>query len=192
MYYLAGFLYKYINKQFFMLTNVIILGVFIALMPECVELWQIYISQYLAAMGGGVWDAGNSVWTIQLWGKHASVFLQLSQFMFGSGSTLGPIVVSQFLYGDLNKTASGDGSNPTTTDVTLLASTYGTVYSTSNYSIEEDINYSVDRRSRLRIPFLAAGSITLLGMRFLFMKGSLFKILKSLLISRVLDNFEKV
>ena len=144
----------------------IILGVFIALMPECVELWQIYISQYLAAMGGGVWDAGNSVWTIQLWGKHASVFLQLSQFMFGMGTTLGPIVIKQFLYGDLNKTASGDISNPTTTEVTLLASTYGTSYTTSNYSIDEDINYTVDRRSRLQIPFMAAGSITLLGMRF--------------------------
>ena len=139
------------------------MGVFIAFMPECVELWQIYISQYLTSMGGGVWDAGNSVWTIQLWGKHASVFLQLSMFMFGVGTTLGPIVIKQFLYGDLNKTALGHGSDPTTTEVTLLVSTYGTSYSTSNYFIDEDINYSVDRRSRLQIPFMAAGCITLLG-----------------------------
>ena len=138
----------------------VILGVFLAIIPECLELWQVYISNFLSSMAGGVWDAGNSVWTIELWGKRASVFLQLNVMCYGLGNIFSPILVKPYLYGDLNKTESSDSSNPTTTEVALLASTY----STTNYSIEEDINYSVDRRASLRTPFLAVGCITLLGM----------------------------
>ena len=117
----------------------IVLGVFVALIPDCVELWQAYISQYLWAMAGGVWDAGNSVWTIEMWGKDASVFLQLGQMTFGIGMTLSPVLVKPYLYGDLNKTES----NPATTEGTLLATTYGTTHNTASNFIDEDINYSV-------------------------------------------------
>ena len=111
-----------------------------------------------------VWDAGNSVWTIEMWAKDASVFLQLGQMTYGVGNTLAPIMVKPYLYGDLNKTESSDSSNPTTTEGALLASTYGIAYNTANNSIDEDINYTVDRRSSLRVPFRAGGSIALLGM----------------------------
>ena len=134
-------------------------------MPECYELWQLYLICLVSAAAGGVWDAGNPVWIIELWGKRASFFLQLSAMAYGLGGMLSPFFIKNYLYGDLNKTASNDISIPTTTEVTLLASTHGTAYSTSNYSIDEDINYSVDRRSSLRTPFSVGGCVTLLGIQ---------------------------
>ena len=143
----------------FFLVNLVIISVFIALVPNCLSLWQAYICQFFLSMSGAVWDAGNSVWTIELWGKQASVFLQLSQMCYGIGTTISPILIKPFLYGDLDKT---DHSNETTNP-----STYYTTDSTTSINpTTEDINYTVDRRSSLRVPFMVSGAIGLLGTVF--------------------------
>ena len=137
----------------------LILGIFMVVIPDCQNLWQLYVSQYLTSFGGGVWDAGNWVWAIEMWGKDASIILQLMQMCYGAGTTLSPVLVQPFLYGDLNKTESVS----TTTEKALITSTYTTTYSTTNASIDEDINYSVDRRASLQTPFLIGGATAFLG-----------------------------
>ena len=124
----------------------------------------------MASLGMGVWDASNWVWTIELWGKEGSIVLLLMQMCYAAGSILSPIMVQPYLYGDLNKTESVS----TTTADTLITSTYATTYSnysTTSASIDEDINYSVDRRASLRTPFSIGGATVLLGTYLLFTRN---------------------
>ena len=100
-------------------------------------------------MGGGAFDSSNAVWSIEMWKNKAPSVLCLSQMMYGFGSILGPLITKPYVRGDISN--STDGSNTTTTPLPL------------NTTTDDDINYSIDRRPLLEIPFMTAGVITLSG-----------------------------
>ena len=138
--------------------GVVLLGLIVQ--PLCTSLWQFYLTCFISSFGGGIWDSGNSVWVVEMWGRHSPPVLNLSQMMYGIGMIIGPLLVKPYLYGDLsNKTVTDSTKSSFTTTLPTVLST--TTLSPNNTS-EDDINYSVDRRSALKIPFMIGGGITVL------------------------------
>ena len=141
------------------IVNVVLLGVFTASAPIWSSMWQFYMSMFLSGYGGGVWDSGNSVWVVEMWKEHGSPpVLNLSQMMYGIGTIVGPLLMTPFIYGDLfNKTE--DSGTTTALHTTILPQRVTTPFLSNETEI--DPNYSVDRRSKLIVPFFIGGGITL-------------------------------
>jgi len=95
----------------------------------------------------GAWDNANSVWLIEMWQKRSPAVLQFSQFMYGVGCILSPLLVEPYLTGELK-------SNNTTNS--SISTTISTITTT-------DINETVDRRSKLKLPFIIGGAIQLIS-----------------------------
>ena len=151
----------YINRQLSFIINSVFFG-FTCIEPFCTTLWQFYLACFLNSLGGPQsWDSGNSVWVVEMWGRHSAPLLNLSQMMYSIGMIIGPLLVKPYLYGDLsNKTGTVpiNGSYTTT-----LPSILSTTTISLNGTSDDDINYSVDRRSELKIPFMIGGGVTLTG-----------------------------
>ncbi|CAG2172569.1 unnamed protein product [Oppiella nova] len=141
---LVGFLYKYINRQMTLIVMTTILGIFTALMPFCTNVYLLYIR-----CGG--WDSSNAVWVFEMWKDKSPPVLQLSQMMFGLGAILAPILARPFVRGDI--------SNTTTATVPPFGTTVP--------SVDENINYSFDRRPELEIPYMISGGFTLIITKFI-------------------------
>ena len=135
------------------------MGVFVASEPIWSSLWQFYMSMFLNGFGGGVWDSGNSVWVVEMWKEHGSPpVLNLSQMMYGIGAIVGPLLMAPFIYGDLSNKTEDSGTTSAFHSSTL-PSTVTTPFLGNSTDI--DPNYSVDRRSKLKIPFFISGGLTL-------------------------------
>ena len=117
------------------------------------NLTQYLILTFIMAVGSGGWDSGNSPWIIEMWGERAPTLLHLQQLMVGIGTILSPLLASPFVLGEIpyNKTEESVTSlNVSTTAVV----SYGLV----NQTIDGlNPNYSVDRRSKLIVPYSIAG-----------------------------------
>ncbi|CAG2104657.1 unnamed protein product [Medioppia subpectinata] len=141
---LAGFLYKYINRQLVLIIGTTIMAIFAAMAPFCTHLWLLYGCHVLAWVGAGVWESSNTVWAIELWADNSAPVLQLSYMLYGLGGILGPLIVRPYLTGDISHTST---------------TTMGSVFQTTTDISVEDINYSIDRRAKLRTPFMIGGAI---------------------------------
>ena len=131
------------------------LGVFTAAEPMWSGFGLFYLSIFLSGLGGGIWDSGNSVWTVEMWKDNSAPVLQLSQMMYGCGAIIAPLLVEPFIYGDLSKKDDNTGTTASALNMTTLSAI------TTNTS--DDINYSVDRRSKMRVPFFVGGGLTLIS-----------------------------
>ncbi|XP_054163819.1 major facilitator superfamily domain-containing protein 4B-like [Oppia nitens] len=143
---LFGFLYKRINRQLTVIVLMVTISITIAVMPLSPTLLALYMCSFVTLLGGGAWNAAHNVWLIELWQHSSPPILQFSQFMYGLGCILAPLLVKPYLTGELSPNNSTVISNITTT------TTLPTITTT-------DINESVDRRSLLRIPFMVDGLI---------------------------------
>lgn len=143
---LFGFLYKRLNRQITLIALLLAISVAVALMPFAPNLMLLYLCSLVTMMGGGAWNAANSVWLIELWQRSSPPVLQFSQFMYGMGCILAPLLVKPYLTGEI---PSNSTVNPNST--TTLSSITTT-----------DINKSVDRRALLKKPFIIDGSIQII------------------------------
>ncbi|CAG2172135.1 unnamed protein product [Oppiella nova] len=170
---LSGFLYKYINRQLMLVFMTVILAVFTALMPFCTNIWLLYLSVFINSIGGGAWDSGNAVWTIEMWKDKSPPVLQLSQMMYGLGNILSPLIAKDYLYGDLSNDTDYEDDFSAIIPYDL-GHEYPHHYPKHDHHHHPtpvphrhtttplpDINYSFDRRPKLIIPFLIAGGMTL-------------------------------
>ena len=144
----VGFLYEFLNRQITSIIMTLIMGIFLTIMPVCPSTWMLYISAFLANMGSGGFDSGSYIWIIQMWGQHYSPVLHSTQMMFGLGNILAPLLMRPFIVGDATK-------NPEYSEYITKLST--------NYTSNDEINYSIDRKTKLIIPYSIAGSITTAG-----------------------------
>jgi hypothetical protein len=106
-------------------------------------------------MGAGAWDNGNIIWLIEMWQQRSPAILQFSQFMYGTGTMLGPLLAAPFLTGELR--------NETITTNTSIPTTQSTISTT-------DINLTIDRRPKLKIPFIIGGAIQSICKKLIFQK----------------------
>jgi len=120
-----------------------------ALIPYSVQLWDLYLYCWLIGLSAGAWNNANNVWLIEMWQKNSAPILQLSQFMYGIGTIIGPLIDRPYLTGEIgNSLNEMDVSNST-----LLP-----LINTSIINHED-----IDRRSKLKTPFLISGVIQLIG-----------------------------
>ena len=134
--------------------NTVIFGVFTAALAIWSNLWLFYLSMFLSGFGGGAWDSGHSMWLVDLWSENPAPVFQLSQMMYGCGAIIGPLLTQPFIFGDLiNKI---DTMNSTSSAVLLHMST-------PSNTLSDDVNYSVDRRSNLMVPFFIGGGLMMIS-----------------------------
>lgn len=116
----------------------------VALIPFCPNVWVFYICQFFNGVGAGAWDNGNNVWLVEMWPQKSLAVMQFSQFMYGLGTVLAPVLVKPYLTGE-NSThhkASHDLLNDWTPNTT---------------------NPAIDRRELLETPFIITGFLQGLG-----------------------------
>lgn len=98
-------------------------------------------------MGGGAFDAGVLPWIIEIWGRHSPPILQLLKAIGGLGVIIAPLLDEPFVMGEI------DLKNVTRfhNDTSLIE------------MATERLNYSLERRSKLELPFVVVGSVAILG-----------------------------
>ena len=77
----------------------------IAFLPFYGDLATALMMLIVMGTGSGAWDSATSIWLVDMWPIGNSAILQGSQFMYGLGSIVSPILVSPFVYGEMNKTS---------------------------------------------------------------------------------------
>jgi MFS family permease len=137
-----------------------VLGVGTALVPFCPNLILLYVCSLISQTGAGAWDNANSIWLIEMWQQRSPAILQFSQFMYGVGTMLGPLLAAPFLIGELrNETETATDSSITTTESTISTT---------------DINLTIDRRPKIEIPFIIGGAIQSICKKINFSKENIF------------------
>ena len=102
---LASYTYGRLNRQLMLIAFVLLMAVTMALLPRYGHLGLALPALVLSGIGSGAWDAATSIWLVELWPVGNSAVLQGSQFAWGAGSIVAPMMVSPFVYGDANVTA---------------------------------------------------------------------------------------
>ena len=83
-----------------------------------------------------------------MWQQHSPSFLQFSQFIYGVGTILGPLIVGPYLSGEVDFKEKVTTSN-------------GTVINVLNDT--EIIAHQVLRREKLKFPYLIGGLLQCIG-----------------------------
>ncbi|CAG2106073.1 unnamed protein product [Medioppia subpectinata] len=143
-------------------------GIGITLHPYCQHMWQLYLCAFCTSVGGGVWDSGNQVWSIEMWGSRSPSVLQLTQMAYAAGCALSPLLSREFLLGDMYRHGHHDHDD----HHHHHTSPKPLHYWMDNITHEADINYSVDRRPRLKIPYMIVGAIGLITVSFVVLQFS--------------------
>ena len=147
-----------------------LLAIVSILLPHSIYLWHLYLCSFVIGLGYGVYFNSNNVWLLELFADNSGPILQLSGFVYGAGTILGPLLFQSYVTGEtivLNTGSTGaeliiiENINKTfINDYSLDVSL------NSSQSFVVDINTSVNndlRRSKLKIPFLICGLIVLIG-----------------------------
>lgn len=74
-------------------------GLVTALLPMSHSFEFMYLFGLIGGIGAGVLDIVQTVWLIEMWDSKSGSVLQLSEFAYGLGITVGPLVVEPFLAG---------------------------------------------------------------------------------------------
>lgn len=113
-------------------------AVSIALFPFLGHFWLLCVTAVFNGLGAGSWDGSCNIWLVEMWPASSATWLQLSQFLYGFGSVVGPLAASSFLYGN---TTIVEGN------VTRAL---------ANVTVSE-------RQHQLTFPFVATGSLQIIA-----------------------------
>ena len=134
---------KYTNRQLLFIGMTMIPLICTPLMPIAPTFWIICLLVFLTDMANAVLDCGTYLWIIEMWPKYFNNVLHLSRVFYTLGIFITPILIAPFLEGDVTKLRSD--------------------YLSLNQTTKDSINFSIDRRPKLIIPFLMCGAITSIG-----------------------------
>ena len=90
------------NRQLRIICLLILLGISLVMIPHC-SLYLLYVCGFVIGVGGGSWDSTFNVWIIEIWQQNSGPILQLSQFAFGIGSIIGPLIDKPFIVGETDQ-----------------------------------------------------------------------------------------
>ncbi|CAG2100945.1 unnamed protein product [Medioppia subpectinata] len=154
-----------------MAATSIILAVVIVLVPYCAYLWHLYLISFIMGIGYGVYFNSNNVWILELFEDNAGPIFQLSGFVYGIGTILGPLLYQSYVTGEIvpltddniavaivetNGNATGGGF---VVDLPWIA-----INSTDTLAFDDDWEgLSSTRRSQLKVPFFISGLLILIG-----------------------------
>ncbi|CAG2105485.1 unnamed protein product [Medioppia subpectinata] len=162
---LIGFLYKYINRQFTLIILLLIMGFTVIFIPYSDHLWQLYLYFVLIGMCAGTWNSTNNVWLIEMWQKQSGPIMQLSQFTYGIGTIIGPLIDRSYLLGEkdfngdpMNAHLGGGGATQVLPDLGLNITAVVNGFNTTT-----TIDDSLERKRLLKTPFLISGCLHMIG-----------------------------
>ncbi|CAG2103160.1 unnamed protein product [Medioppia subpectinata] len=155
MSWVVGFLYKYLNRQLTLAILITIQSLATIFMPYSTQIWHLYLCIFLYGLGIGAWNNSNNVILIEMWQQASPSFLQFSQFIYGVGTILGPLIVGPYLSGEVkyvDRVAIGNGSYE---------------HLVWNNTIIDE--FESNRRSRITFPYLVGGLLQAIGPGLMFL-----------------------
>ena len=126
------------NRHLVFIVLTIIVTIAFAFIPLVTDLWTVYLLAFLMNLGVAAFECGAYVWVISMWKSRSSSVMHFIMAIFSLGMVVGPLIDSPFVLGDVTKN-----------DPQMAA---------LNTTLRDQINYSIDRRPQLMIPFFI-GSI---------------------------------
>lgn len=87
-----------------MAASVVVVAASIAMFPHCQSLAGFFICVIFTGIGCGTWECGLNIWIVELWPDHNGPMMQFSEFIYGLGTFIGPILVAPFVNGNANIT----------------------------------------------------------------------------------------
>mgnify|MGYP002649310536 CR=1 FL=1 len=78
----------------------LVIAICTAATPHMANIWALYAVQFANGVGFGVWEAGNSMWLIEVWPQRIAVLFQINQFAYNFGGALSYLLTAPFIYGD--------------------------------------------------------------------------------------------
>ena len=135
----VGFTLKYLNRHLVFIFLTLIQTIAFALIPLVSDLWTVYLLAFLMNLGVAAFECGAYVWIISMWNSKSSPIMHLTMALFSLGMMLGPLLDTPFILGDVTK---GDPQ-----------------MAALNTTLRDQINYSINRREQLMIPFLIGSAI---------------------------------
>ncbi len=118
------------------------MGITTVLVPYSYNLWHFYLLICIYGLGAGVWMIAYKVWILEMFPSKSGSLFNLTFFMYGLGTILGPLIEGPYLTGEI-------GHN------------YNESY-VLNSTIELMAKHD-ERRNKLKKPFLIIGVIGLIG-----------------------------
>ena len=150
-----------------LIVLIILTSISSALIPYSNNIWHLYVSTFINGLGLGVWTNGKTVWLIEMWRHRSTPVLQLSAFMYGIGTFVGPLVAKPYLTGEnqIYVSALEAAINQTTPyQPILLNNSYAELNTNKTVFIDQNPDeVLIDRRGKLKTPFLISGSLHLIG-----------------------------
>ncbi|CAG2166655.1 unnamed protein product [Oppiella nova] len=149
--------YNYLNRQVTLSILIILQGFGTIFQPWATELWHLYVCIFVYGFGIGAWNGANNVILIEMWQNRSPSILQFSQFIYGVGTILGPLLDKNYVLGEqiCPDVYEENCIEPTTTLGT------GSPLNWTNPCTDECRAY--DRRPRLKIPLLIGGCLQMIG-----------------------------
>ena len=106
---LAGWTYRWINRQLALIFATLLMATTIFILPYCPAIWIAYVVYFLNGLGFGIYGSSSAIWFIDMWPKGGTTAVLLgSQLIYGLGSIFTPTMVAHFVFGESNQTASGE------------------------------------------------------------------------------------
>ncbi len=118
------------------------MGISSILVPYSQQLWHLYSLIFIFGICSGAWVTVSSVWLIELWQQNSAPVLQLSGVTYSVGIIFGPLLDEPYLTGELEND-------------------YNETYNSN--SAQFNIFVNIERRSKLKTPFLISGIIQMIG-----------------------------
>lgn len=150
----VGWFYRWINRQLVFVIFITIHSVSTILVPHMGSLPPLLSVIVFYGIASSVWDSCFSTWLVEMWPQSNSAILQSSQSMYSIGTIVGPLLVSFYVYGEL------DNPSNNATARALPMPIIGNL-STLNITPEQ-------RESFLSLPFALVGFLQSIGAICLF------------------------
>lgn len=138
------------------------MGISFAFTPHAPSLFLYYLTAFICGLGGGAFDCASTVWLIEMWQKRCNTFLQLTQFCFGIGTILSPLISKPYVHGKQDDGLHG-GNLTTTTEANLFDIQDNFIYPPSGLTKNHLKITRSERISCLTLPFVIIGSMQLMA-----------------------------
>ncbi|UXI14491.1 uncharacterized protein NH340_JMT00434 [Sarcoptes scabiei] len=96
---LSGNLYKWINRQLFLIGMILCISITIVFVPYYSLYQLLFFGVTLNGIAGGSWDSSNNLWLVEMWPEHHASILSGVQFMYGLGTIVSPSLMSPYVSG---------------------------------------------------------------------------------------------
>ena len=141
---------------------ILLTAIFSGLIPYSETVWHLYLAIFINGLGLGVWTNGKTVWLIEMWRQRSTPVLQLSAFMYGIGTFVGPLVAKPYLTGENKIYVSALEDVNQSSYHHLVNNSLASI--STNVSDVFDLN--IDRSAKLKTPFLISAALLIIGTLF--------------------------